>query len=212
MLILAMLNLKGGSTKTTSAAHFAHALHDAGLRVLGVDADGENESLIDWQAAADWPFPVIGMPVANLHRQLPGIVGDKYDAVVIDTPPMKEQRGIVLSAARIATHIVCPMAPTGMEYSRLPAVRQLIEDATDLRDGDRPVFSILFTRTIANAASTQVYRELITEEGDLVLKSTVGRLERFAQSYGASIENVANTAYGDATVELLAMTSEEVQA
>ncbi|MBM4600343.1 AAA family ATPase [Rhodococcus hoagii] len=212
MIIIAVINLKGGSTKTTSAAHLGHALHEAGLRVLGVDADGENESLLQWQSLGEWPFPVIGMAVPNMHKQLPGIVSGQYDAVVIDTPPMREQRGVVLSAARLATHVVCPIAPTAMEYGRLPAVRKLLDDAADLRDGQRPIFSVLFTRTVANASSTDAYRELITEEGDHVLKPVVGRLEKFAQAFGLPIENAANTAYGDAVAELLAMDSQEVPA
>ena len=89
LLVVSVLNLKGGSTKTTTAAFLAHALHEAGMRVLGVDADGENESLLSWQVAGEWPFPVIGLPVNNLHKQLPGIAGDNYDVVVIDSPPMK---------------------------------------------------------------------------------------------------------------------------
>lgn len=210
MLVISVLNLKGGSTKTTTAAFLAHALHEAGMSVLGVDADGENESLLSWQAAGDWPFPVIGMPVANLHRQLPGIAGEKYDVVVIDTPPMKEQRSIVLSAARLATHIVCPMAPTQMEYSRLPAMAQLLEEVTDLRDGDRPLFAVLFTRTVSNAASTAAFRQLVEDDGFPVLKPTVGRLERFAQAYGSPISNALNTAYGDAANELFALTGSEV--
>ncbi|MEE2061833.1 ParA family protein [Rhodococcus artemisiae] len=209
MIIIAVMNLKGGSSKTTSAAFLAHALHEAGLRVLGVDADGENESLLQWQALGEWPFPVIGMAVPNIHRQLPGIANDRYDAVVIDTPPMKEQRNIVLSAARLATHVVCPLAPTSMEYGRLPAVRQLLADATELRNDQKPIFSILFTRTVANASSTEAYREVITEEGDHVLKVPVARKEKFAQAYGLPIENALATAYGDAIAELLDMTGEE---
>lgn len=209
MIVIAVMNLKGGSSKTTSAAFLAHALHEAGLRVLGVDADGENESLLQWQSLGEWPFPVIGMAVPNIHKQLPGIANDRYDAVVIDTPPMKEQRNIVLSAARLATHVVCPLAPTSMEYGRLPAVRQLLADATDLRNGEKPIFSILFTRTVANASSTEVYREVITAEGDHVLKVPVGRKEKFAQAYGLPIENALSTAYGDAITELLDMTGEE---
>lgn len=49
MLVFTVTNLKGGSTKTTTAAYLLHALHEAGLNVLGVDADGENESLLSWQ-------------------------------------------------------------------------------------------------------------------------------------------------------------------
>lgn len=93
MIVIAVINLKGGSTKTTSAVFLAHALHEAGLSTLGVDADGENESFLHWSTSAEFPFPVIGMPVSNLHKNLPGITEGKYDAVVIDTPPMKEQRG-----------------------------------------------------------------------------------------------------------------------
>lgn len=114
-ITIAVANLKGGSTKTTSAAYALHALEEAGLPAIGVDADGENESLLSWSEAGEWSIPVIGMPVADLHRKLPGIVDDRYDAVVIDTPPMKERLGVVASAIRLATHILVPMAPTGIE-------------------------------------------------------------------------------------------------
>lgn len=204
MLTLAIVNLKGGSTKTTTAAFIAHALHESDLRVLGVDADGENESLLSWQEVGNWDFPVIGMPVPNLHRQLPGVVGeDRYDAVVIDTPPMKERHGVVLSAVRIATHVLCPTAPTGMEYDRLPAVRELVDEATEYRDGDGPVFAVLLTRTVPNAASTQTYRELIEADGVPVLDTVIGRRECFAQAYGGSIRNALTSPYGDAVTEIL---------
>lgn len=206
MITIAVVNLKGGSGKTTTAAFTLHALHEAGLRVLGVDADGENESLAGWQAAADWPFPVVGMAVSNLHKQLPGVTGDRYDAVVIDTPPMKEHRGVVLSAARLASHIIVPTAPTPIEYDRIPAVRQLVTDAADLRpDGTAPVVAVLLTRCAPRASSTEVYRELIGSDGLVVLKAQVGRLERFAQAYGDPIVAATNTAYGDAVNELLEM-------
>jgi len=205
VIVIAVVNLKGGSTKTTTSAFLAHALHESGLRTLGVDADGENESLLSWQETAEWSLPVVGMPVANLHRQLPGVVGDRYDAVVIDTPPVKERRGIVLSAVRLATHVLFPMAPTGMEYQRLPAVRELVNEAVELRDGDRPVTAVLLTRTVPGAASTGTYRDLVREDGYQVLAATVGRLERFAQAYGQPISNALNSAYGDACTELLSI-------
>lgn len=204
MITIAVLNLKGGTTKTTTAAYLLHALHESGLRAIGVDADGENDSLADWQADADWSVPVVGMAVNNLHKQLPGLVDDRYDAVVIDTPPMREHRNVVVSAARMATHVVVPMAPTAMEHKRLPAVLNLLDEVSALRsDGRPPLFAVLFTRTVANAASTKVYRELITADGVTVLRPTVGRLERFAQAYGDPVRDAINTAYGDALTELL---------
>lgn len=197
-LTIVVANLKGGSTKTTTAAFVLHALAEAGLPALGVDADGENESLLAWsEAGGEWSIPVIGMPVADLHRKLPGVVGDRYDGVVIDTPPMKERRGVVASAIRIATHVlVPPMAPTGMEYARIPAIRELVEEAGALAVTPPPQLAVVLTRTVSNAASTDVYRQMLSDDGVRVLRPTVGRLERYAQAFGLPITNAAGTAYG----------------
>ncbi|OKH65365.1 chromosome partitioning protein [Mycobacterium sp. SWH-M1] len=200
-LTIVVANLKGGSTKTTTAAFVLHALAEAGLPALGVDADGENESLLAWSEAGEWSIPVIGMPVADLHRKLPGVVGDRYDAVVIDTPPMKERRGVVASAIRIATHVLVPMAPTGMEYARIPAIRELVEEAGALAVTP-PQLAVVLTRTVSNAASTDVYRQMLSDDGVRVLRPTVGRLERYAQAFGLPITNAAGTAYGDVADEL----------
>lgn len=208
MITLAVVNLKGGTTKTTSAAFLLHALAESGVSVLGVDADPQG-SLGRWAESADWLVPVVGMPVANLHRQLPGVTGDevtgsRYDAVVIDTPPLEDHRSIVLSTLRIATHVVCPLAPTPIEYERLPSVRSALDDVADLRtDEQPPALSVLLTRTVANAASTQAYREAITDDGVHVFAASVGRKERFAQAYGDPITRALDTAYGDALEELL---------
>ncbi|GAA2790678.1 ParA family protein [Mycolicibacterium pallens] len=200
-LTIVVANLKGGSTKTTTAAFVLHALAEAGLPALGVDADGENESLLAWSEAGEWSIPVIGMPVADLHRKLPGVVGDRYDGVVIDTPPMKERRGVVASAIRIATHVLVPMAPTGMEYARIPAIRELVEEAGALAVTP-PQLAVVLTRTVSNAASTDVYRQMLSDDGVRVLRPTVGRLERYAQAFGLPITNAAGTAYGDVADEL----------
>lgn len=206
-LTIVVANLKGGSTKTTSAAFVSHALEQAGLSTIAVDADGENESLLSWSEAGEWSIPVIGLPVADLHRKLPGIVDNRYDAVVVDTPPMKERLGVVASAIKLATHVLVPMAPTGIEYDRLPAIRTVVDDAAALRAaGQPPELAVVFTRTVPNAASTEVYRQLITDDGLRVLGPTVGRLERYAQAYGLPIKNAAGTAYGDIVAELLTST------
>jgi chromosome partitioning protein len=207
LLTIVVANLKGGSTKTTTAAFISHALAEAGLSLLAVDADGENESLLSWSEAGEWSIPVIGMPVTDLYRKLPGVVGDRYDAVVIDTPPMKERRGVVSSAIRIATHVLVPMAPTGMEYARVPAIRELVDDAGALAT-EPPQLAVVLTRTVSNAASTEVYRQMLTDDGVRVLGPTVGRLERFAQAFGLPITNAATTAYGDIAAELLGVTTQ----
>jgi chromosome partitioning protein len=203
MITLVVSNLKGGSSKTTTAGFLAHVLHERGKRTLLVDADPQGSAL-RWQEDADWPLAVIRLDSPKLHRTLPGIVGSSYDAVVIDTPPL--DLGIVSSALRIATHVVIPMAPTPAEYERLPAVRDLLAEVAGLRaDSEEPPAAVLLTRTIPGAASTEVYRELITESGMPVLRTRVGRLERFSQAIGSPVVRASAGAYGDVLDEVLAM-------
>ncbi|MDQ1246222.1 MAG: chromosome partitioning protein [Actinomycetota bacterium] len=213
-LVISTVNLKGGTAKTTSTAFLAHAFAEAGLSVLIIDADPQG-SLQRWsdsahraedgQAGPRWTIPVVGMPVRTLHAQLPGIVGD-HQVVLIDTPPLEEQRGVVMSALRAASHVVVPVAPTPVEVERLDAVRQTIVDAADLRpDGRSPVAAVLLTRTVPQAASTAAWRAAMVSTGWHVLGAEVGRLERFAQAYGDPIVRACDTAYGYAVTELLDM-------
>lgn len=204
-MILTVTNLKGGSSKTTTAAYLAHVLAEQDLKVLVIDADPQ-ASITRWAEMAEWDIPVRGMATGRLHDPRVGVFVEAagHDVVVIDTPPTEKERGIVESAIRAATHVVVPLAPTSAEYERMAAVRELIEDVSHLgRHGAPPVAAALLTRTVASASSTGVYRDMLVEDGWLVMRSTVGRLERYAQSFGAPIERATATAYGDALAELL---------
>lgn len=199
-----MVNLKGGTLKTTSTAYFLSAFHEAGLNVIGVDADGENENLKDWQEDAELPYPVIGKRGANLDKELPGILGDRYDVCGIDTPPMRAQRGTVASAMRYATHVISPLAPTPMDHTRLFAVTEMFEEqAPATVHAQRPQFAALLVKCKASANSPKTYRETITNSGVHVLKTNIPDRERFAQAYGDPIKNAASTPFGDAAMELL---------
>jgi chromosome partitioning protein len=208
--VLAVVNLKGGTSKTTSAVFLAHALHEQGRAVLLVDADPQG-SAFSWNEAAasmdghGFPFPVVSMPSRELHKQLPDVMGDRFDAVIIDTPPLEQQSGIVLSSLRVATMAVVPVAPTAIEVERLYRVKETLQDAADLSVSGMPVTAgILFTRVIPNASSTEAFRAQLTADGFWVLRAAVGRLERFGQAYMENVTGALNTAYGDAVGELLA--------
>lgn len=206
MITLAVVNLKGGSSKTTTAVYLAHAMHEEGCRVLVVDADPQQSAQRWSEYAGGFPMAVTGELAgrSDLHRRLPGVVGDRYDVVIIDTPPIEAQRGVVISALVAATDVLVPVAPTPAEVERLDRVDGELRRAAGLRvSGEPPRASVLLTRTVAGASSTGVWRSHLEEAGHRVLRAHVRRLERFAQAYGGPIERASQTEYGDAALELL---------
>lgn len=183
--IITVMNLKGGSGKTTTTALLAHAYAFRGDSVCVIDADPQAQ-IMRWSSQAGWDIPVIGKAVPKLDRLLGGIVGDRFDYIVIDTPPLDEKAGIVYGALRAADFVLTPMAPTLHELERLPDVWQAIEDVQDTR-GDEIVSAILFNRTIPNASSTEQFRRDVTEAGKRVLTTTIPRREAIAQAFGQEI-------------------------
>jgi chromosome partitioning protein len=194
-------NLKGGTGKTTSAAHIAQSLHELGARVLAVDADPQG-SLLRWSEQAGFPWQVIAHPTGSLHRALPGIVGDQWNAVVIDTPPTEDRRAIALSAARAASHVVVPLTPATVEHERMEEVAELLAEAREY-DGVAFAAAVLLVKVKRSAASGEVYRAALERAGWRVLRPIVPDWESFRQAWGQPLQRRHIEAYTDPAIELL---------
>lgn len=198
MKVISTVNLKGGSGKTTTTAYLAQSYADQGFSVLIVDADPQGSAL-RWSESAEWDIPTLALPVKNLHTRLAGIVTPSTDVVLIDTPPLDEQAGIVYSALRASDLFVVTMAPTMIEFERLPDVWAAIEEVEPLRNS--PSTSVvLLNRVVPNANSTVTFREAITNAGHHVLNTTIPRRESIAQSFAAPITDTGR--YADAAKEI----------
>ena len=183
--VISLVNLKGGSAKTTSTAFLAHALTERSRSVVVVDADAQGSTL-RWHGLADWPIPVLGMASTTLHRQLWGVLRPEWDTVVIDTPPLEERAGVVASALRVSTDVIITLAPTTMELDRLPPVSRAIEDSRGLADAD-PKVRVLLNRTVTNANSTEDIRAHLEADGYDVFTSTIPRRELYAQAFSVAV-------------------------
>lgn len=198
MRIITITNLKGGSAKTTSTAYLAHAYAAQGKSVLVVDADPQGSAL-RWSESGDWDIPTLALPVKNLHTRLAGIVPPTTDVVLVDTPPLDEQAGIVYSALRAADTIIVTMAPTMLEFERLPDVWAAIDEVEPLRAAP-PRVAVLLNRTVARANSTEMFRKLIEDSGHHVLTTTIPRRESIAQAFAAPVTDLGK--YADAADEI----------
>ncbi len=185
-----MTNLKGGSGKSTTSGLLLHAWAELGYRVLGVDADPQG-TLQRWREDGEWAIQVMSLPSPRLHEESRGLRGlvsaEMFDVVVVDTPPLEQQRAIVLSAMRAASDVVVTLAPTSAEWDVLPKVWEALDEVEVTRERPAPV-SVLWNRVRAGTTAARVYRDQLAEQGRYCLRAALPLAERYAQAIGAPVE------------------------
>lgn len=178
-MIISVLNQKGGVGKTTMAVHLATALAQSGKRALMVDADPQGSAL-DWSATrqGDGLFPVIGLPKATLHRELPKLAVD-YGAIVVDGPPRVYD--VARSAILASDLVLIPVQPSPYDVWAAKEIVDLITEASAFKENLKTAFVI--NRKIVNTAIGRDVIEALSEYKTVpVLKSQVCQRVSFAES------------------------------
>lgn len=157
--IIAVVNQKGGSGKTTISMQLAGTLAKRGGRVLVVDADPQ-ATATRWAASAedDQPFPaaVVGLSAANtkVHREVKRFVED-YSYIVIDCPPAADSP-VPQSALLVADLALVPIIPSPLDLWAAVGIRDVIEQVGTINEG-------LTARLVVNQCqpNTTLAREVI---------------------------------------------------
>ena len=109
MPVVAVLNQKGGSGKTTLSTNLADALQRDGANVLLVDADPQG-STRDWHEANGGELlNVVGLDRETLDRDLQA-VRQGYDWILIDGAPQIAKLSAV--AVKVADVVLIPVQPS----------------------------------------------------------------------------------------------------
>lgn len=168
--IIALINRKGGVTKTTSAGYIAMCLHAAGKQVTAVDADPD-KSLVKWVEGTNFPFPAIKVSKENLVE----VVEDLNGYVVIDTPPNDGE--IIYAAGGVADEIIVPLGSGGQDVSRLATTLSAINHIEKMRQ--KPLTSILLTRWRDNVNMGKEVLEMLEKRKLPVLDNRIRLLTRY---------------------------------
>jgi chromosome partitioning protein len=191
---LSVINLKGGTGKTTSAMFLAAGLNRKG-RTLLIDADPQGSALSWSESAKELPYPVIGLPVKDLQKRVPTFARD-YEHIVIDTPP--GEVAIVRSSLLAADTALITISQGLLDIDRLRPTLELLEEVEDFVTLD---VNVLLTRVRKGTKSSKAAREILTELELDVLDAEITLLEVYANALGLVPEDLAE--YGEVLEELL---------
>jgi len=190
MKIIALLNEKGGSGKTTVSTNLATALHRRGMKVILVDADPQGTAR-DWRETspegANMPT-VVAMDRPQMLTQLDAL---NADIVIIDTPAKAESMSAV--AIRVAHIAIVVIQPCAADIWACAATISMIQAKLDL--GGKLDVAFLTNRV---AKHTKLAKEIQSgtwnEYGFDQLTTTIGNRTVFAQalSDGLSVYDYAN--------------------
>jgi len=202
--IITFAQQKGGSGKTTMAAHLAVALLRAGNSVAILDVDPQG-SLGEWferretsmgEAATGLVFRTAsGWGARREARSL----AREHEFVVVDTPPKSDSES---RPAIEAADLVCvPVQPTPVDlWATLPTLEQV------QKEGTRSL--IVINRAVGRAALTGEMMKAIRELGHPAATAAIGSRVAFAASMGEG-RTVMETAPGSkAAAEIEALAAE----
>lgn len=178
MMIIGVLNQKGGVGKTTLSVNLAASLARSGARVLLIDADPQGSSL-DWAAArqSEPLFAVVGLPKPSIHKEL-SVIGEGYDHIVIDGPPRVTD--LARSAIMASDVVLIPVQPSPYDIWAAEEVVSLVEEASHFKEALKSFFVI--NRKIANTAIGRDVREALESYSVPTLEASVVQRVAFAES------------------------------
>ncbi|MBO9355929.1 AAA family ATPase [Bordetella petrii] len=141
--VIALLNQKGGSGKTTLATHLAGELAFEGYKVVLIDADPQG-SASDWaerraQNGQKRLYGVFGLARESLHVEVPQ-VAQTADFVVIDGPP---RAAVITRSALLAADLaLIPVQPSAYDIWATQEMVRLVEEARLYRPALRAAFVV----------------------------------------------------------------------
>lgn len=195
---IAVVNLKGGTAKSTSAMFLAAALSRRG-RTLVVDCDPQGSALT-WAEAAEedggeMGFNVVSIPTRDVKKRVDRLAGD-YEYVVLDTPPT--DLDIVRAALHAADVALVAISPSDMDINRFRPTLELVAEVESLSNLDYRVLLTMVRRISREGRDARVAMESLELP---VLKTEIPFLSVYRSAFGETIEDLGD--YGRVADELL---------
>ncbi len=203
MKVIAVLNQKGGSGKTTIATHLARALQLAGADVLLVDSDPQG-SARDWAAVReDQPLTVVGIDRPTIDRDLKQVA--RKDFVVIDGAP--QAADLAVSAIKAADFVLIPVQPSPYDIWATADLVDLVKQRIEVTDG-RLQAAFVVSRAIKGSRIGGEVTEALAGYGLPILASRITQRVSYPGTAAAGTTVMESEPDSDAAAEVHALATE----
>lgn len=195
---VAVVNLKGGTAKSTTAMFLAAALSRRG-RTIVIDCDPQGSALT-WSEDAEADggelgYNVVAIPTRDVKKRVDRLAGD-YKYVVLDTPP--GELDIVRAALHASDIALVAISPSVMDINRFRPTLELIAEVEALADLD---YRVLLTMVRRISREGRDARQIMEELELPVLKTEIPYLSFYRSAFGTVIDDLGD--YGRVANELL---------
>lgn len=203
MKVIAVLNQKGGSGKTTIATHIARALQLEGADVLLVDSDPQG-SARDWAAVReDQPLTVVGIDRPTIDRDLKNVA--RKDFVVIDGAP--QAADLAVSAIKAADFVLIPVQPSPYDIWATSDLVELVKQRIEVTDG-RLQAAFVVSRAIKGTRIGAEVAEALADYGLPVLDARITQRVIYPGTAAAGTTVMDTEPDGDAAAEVRTLVAE----
>jgi chromosome partitioning protein len=206
IVIISVVNQKGGAGKTTIALNLSAALAAEGKRILLVDADPQ-QTAQDWAAIRKRPasFRVVGLTKPVLHKAIPRLVADyDFEYVIIDGAPRNYE--VSRSAIEAADLVLIPVQPSGADFWASRETVNLAKETQASKTTQKSMFVI--SRKIDRTVLGRDIANALAEFGIPILRAATSQRVIYAETLTAGSTVVEHQPSGPAAREIYAILSE----